>query len=252
MPDKVLIVDDDAEFRSELRSALDCYQVVEAASGRDAMNLLRKPNDIDVVLLDVMMPGLSGTEVLREIKRLSPELSIVMLTGYSSKDIAVESLKGHADEYIEKPLDIDKTKEIIDRLLQDKRGGPDACAYNREDKIERVKRFVERNFQKKVTLKDAAQAVFLSPKYLSRIFKEQTRMGFNDYKLRFVLMRAKELLSKTGFTINQISDQMGYQNAESFIRIFEKLTGMTPTGYRTQCRLRRQKLRKNTSKRNKR
>jgi YesN/AraC family two-component response regulator len=249
MPEKILIVDDDAEFRAELHCALDGYDVIEASSGKDAMHLLRKPNEIDLVLLDIMMPGVSGTEVLREIKQFSPGLAIIMLTGYSSKDVAIEALKGHADEYIEKPLDIDKTKEIIDRLLQSKRGESEASACGRDDKIEKVKRFIERNCQKKVMLKDAAQAVFLSPKYLSRIFKEETKMGFNEYKLKFVLERAKQLLCQTGYTIGQISDQMGYQNTESFIRIFEKLTGLTPTGFRTQYKLRKQKLRKRAAKR---
>jgi len=219
-----------------------------AADGKEAMQILRKPNDIDVVLLDVMMPGLNGTDVLRQMKRLSPALAIVILTGYSSKDVAVEALKGHADEYIEKPLDIEKTKEIIERLLQEKRTGKDGCACICEDKIEKVKRFVKRNFQKKVTLKDAAEAVFLSPKYLSRVFKERTHIGFNEYKLRCMLSRSKELLARTGLTVNQISDQIGYQNAESFIRIFEKLTGVTPSGYRRQCLIRKRKPRKTTPK----
>ncbi|HQQ05540.1 MAG TPA: response regulator [Candidatus Omnitrophota bacterium] len=243
MPDTILIVDDDAEFRSELHSALDCYDEIEAASGKEAMYLLRKPNQIDLVLLDVMMPGSNGTDVLREMKRYSPRLAIVMLTGYSSKDVAVEALKGHADEYIEKPLDIDKTKEIIERLLQARRGESDAAACGRDGKIGKVKRFIERNAQKKVTLKDAAQAVFLSPKYLSRIFKQETGMGFNEYKLKLMIERAKDLLAGTGFTISQISDRLGYQNAESFIRIFEKMTGMAPTRFRIQCRLRKQRRR---------
>jgi YesN/AraC family two-component response regulator len=157
-----------------------------------------------------------------------------MLTGYSSKDIAIEALKGHADEYIEKPLDIEKTREIIERLLQAKRGESEGAACDRDDKIEKVKHFIERNCQKKVTLRDAAQAVCLSPKYLSRLFKEHTHVGFNEFRLKFVLERSKRLLAETGYTIGQISDQMGYQNQESFIRIFEKLTSLTPTEYRNK------------------
>ena len=76
------------------------------------MQLLRKPNEIDLVLLDVMMPGLSGTEVLREMKKLSPNLAIIILTGYSSKDVAIEALKGHADD-----RDVDAWKNV-DRHAQ--------------------------------------------------------------------------------------------------------------------------------------
>ena len=244
MPEKIMIVDDDAEFRSELRSALEEYDVVEAVSGKEAISLLRKPNQIDLVILDVMMPGISGTEVLRDIKRLSPNLGIIMLTGYSSKDVAIEALKGHADEYLEKPVDIDKTKEVIERLLQLKRGESEVSSFDRGDKIGIVRRFIERNCQKKVTLKEAAGAVYLSPKYLSRIFKEETGIGFNDYKLKFLIENAKHLLAETGYTVGQISDQMGYQNTESFIRIFEKLTSLTPTEFRTKHKSHKKRLRK--------
>ncbi|MCU0650902.1 MAG: response regulator [Candidatus Omnitrophica bacterium] len=251
MPEKILLVDDDAEFRSELSSALDDYKIIEASTGADAISILRKPNDIDLVILDVMLPGPSGTEVLREIKKLSPGLGIIMLTGYSSKDVAVESLKGHADEYLEKPLDIDKAKEIIERLLRDKRGESRVSSYDLDDKIEVVKRFIERNCQKKVGLTDAAQAVYLSPKYLSRLFKEKTGKGFNEYRLKILLDRSKKLLLSTGYTIGQISDQMGYQNTESFIRIFEKLARMTPTEFRIKHRSKRSSLRKKTAGKNK-
>ncbi len=102
MPYNVLLVDDDKMFREELREALEDYRVVEAANGKEALEILKKPNEIDIVMLDVMMPGLPGTEVLKEIKKISPSLSVVMLTGYSSKDVAIEALKGRADDYIEK------------------------------------------------------------------------------------------------------------------------------------------------------
>ena len=57
------------------------------------------------MILDVNMPGSKGTEVLKDIKALYPDLGIIILTGHSSEDVAIEALKGHADEYLEKPLD---------------------------------------------------------------------------------------------------------------------------------------------------
>jgi AraC-like DNA-binding protein len=81
-------------------------------------------------------------------------------------------------------------------------------------------------------LEEAARSVFLSPKYLSRAFKEQTGKGFNEYCLELKVQKARELLKETGLTVGQISDQLGYQNEESFIRTFKKLTGLRPTEYR--------------------
>ena len=211
--------------------------MIEASSGEEALKLLRKPNEIDLVVLDVMMPGLRGTEVLREMKKIAPDLGIIILTGYSTKEVAIEALKGHADDYIEKPLDIDKTKEIIDGILEGKETGGDIDAGGLEGKVEVVKRFVQRNYHKKVSLKDAAATVYLSPKYLSRIFKETTGGEFSDYKLRVKIEKAGELLRETGYNIDQISQRIGYENTESFTRIFKKLTGSTPTEYRKEGKI---------------
>jgi YesN/AraC family two-component response regulator len=244
MAEKILIVDDDADFREELRDYLEGYEVVEASCGREALRLLSRANEISLELLDVNMPGLCGTEVLREIKRTDPNLGIIILTGYSSKDVAIEALKGHADDYIEKPLDPEKIKEIINRVLQVKRVNGQEASGGIEGKIKEARRFAERNCYKKISLKDTAEAVCLSPKYLSRVFKENTGESFSEYRLRIKIKKAKELLDKSGYNVNEVSNKLGYENAESFIRQFKKITGYTPTGYRKKIR----KKKKNADK----
>jgi len=236
MPSKILLVDDDTIFRSELKEALGEYTIVEAPNGEEALKLLKKPNDIDLVILDVKMPGVSGTEVLRQIKDISPKLGIIILTGFSSEAVAVEALRGHADDYIEKPVDIHKTKEIIERLLEARLGADGIAKSYLDNKIEKVKNFIQKNCRKKLSLADAAGIVSLSPKYLSRAFKVATGVGFNAYRLQFKVAEAKALLQETSCNVNEISEKLGYENTESFIRIFEKMTGQTPTEYRKKTR----------------
>ncbi len=232
MPNTILLVDDDPEFREEFREYFDGFEFMEAGNGKEALELLKKPNEIDLVILDVKMPGMNGLEVLSRIKEMAPEIGIIISTGYSTKDTAIEAFRNQADNYLEKPLDIEATREMIDKVLDSKKGLPDFAASDITDKIERVKYFIERNCFKKVTLEDAAAAVCLSPKYLSRVFKEQTKRGFNDYKLSVKMAQAKNLLIETGYNVNQISDRLGYENTESFIRQFKKLAKSTPSAYR--------------------
>ncbi|MDD4938967.1 MAG: response regulator [Candidatus Omnitrophica bacterium] len=241
MPEKILIVDDDAEFRQELRDYLQDYQVVEAANGMEALRIINRANEIGVVILDVMMPRISGTEVLSEIKKIEPDLGIIILTGHSSKDVAIEALKNRADEYLEKPSSIESLKEIIEKLLSKRNGEAEIDTANTEGKVLKVRRFIEKNCFKKTTLKEAAEAVCLSPKYLSRVFKEETGAGFNEYKLKIKIGSAKELLGKSGCNVNQISDKLGYENAESFIRQFRKLTRQTPSEFRRKLQGKRKK-----------
>lgn len=229
----LLLVDDDAEFREEFCECFDDFEITQAQDGETAISILKKPNTIDLVLLDVMMPGLRGTEVLVEIKKIKPEIKIVMLTGSSSEDVAITALKNKADEYIEKPIVVEETRKIIVKLLGEKdlQGIPDTG--NIASKIEKVKKFIERNFDKKVSLEDAASHAGLSAKYLSRAFEEHAGSGFSDYKAAVRVKKAQELL-KQGFNINQISDKLAYANAESFIRTFKKVTGATPAAFRNQ------------------
>jgi two-component system, response regulator YesN len=230
MPEKILVVDDEIDFREELKDCLENYEIMEA------IKLLRHANEIALVILDVNLPGIIGTEVLREIKKTDPNLGIIILTGYSSKDVAIDALKGHADDYIEKPVDINKLKEVIARVLSVRRGEVDISLCDLKGKVEKVKQFIENNWNRKTCLEDAANVVCLSQKYLSRVFKQYTGKNFSEYKLAIKVQKAKYLLAKTGYNVNQVSDKLGYENTESFIRQFKKIAGCTPTSYRKKKR----------------
>ena len=229
---QILLVDDDRDFREELRECLRGYRVIEAASGEEALRVIQKPHAVDLVVLDVLMPGLQGTEVLREMKRMSPGLGIIILTGNSSKEVAVDALKGRADDYIEKPFDVDKFRKTIQRVLDGKRKSGGTAGPLVSGKMERVRHFLRSNYDKKVSLKDAASEVCLSPKYLSRLFMERTGTGFNAYRLKVKIEMAQELLKTTALPVHEVADKLGYKNTESFVRIFKKMTGSTPTAYR--------------------
>jgi YesN/AraC family two-component response regulator len=232
MPYNILLVDDDSEFREELGECLEDYRIIEAACGSKALEILSRPNEIDLVILDIKLPGRNGTEILTEIKHREPDLGVIMLTGHSSKYVAIASLKGNADDYFEKPVDIKKLMASIHRLLHAKGEWGEMYPPDAEGKIERIKYFLDRNYDKRVSLEDVAELVCLSPKYLSRLFKQRAGIGFNEYRLGKKMEKAKEILTETGLTINEISYRLGYRNMESFIRMFKKFTGTTPTTYR--------------------
>src|SRR5262245_39106008 len=122
----ILLVDDDRNIREMFQTCLnEYYDITAVASGTEALDVLKNPNEIDVVILDVVMPGIRGTDRLKEIKKIDSRMSIIMLTAYSSKDVAVAALKGRADDYVEKPLNLVRIKESIERLLKAKDGRSD-------------------------------------------------------------------------------------------------------------------------------
>ena len=236
MSKQILIVDDNEDLRHEIRDFLDTYDMIEAASGEQALAILRRANDIALVILDVMMPGISGLDVLTEIKKKDSKVGVIMLTGHSSKDVAIEALKSRADDYIEKPINIPRFREAVERMMAQHAGDPEISSLDLKGKMQKVKSFIEQNKFKKISLEDAADVVRLSSKYLSRVFKEQMDVGFNEYKLKIKIGQSQELLLKSGHTVDQISEKLGYENTESFIRQFKKIVGETPAQYRKKAR----------------
>ena len=122
MTSRILVVDDEEiVIRSCTRALADDEHIVEAArSGAEALALLEQ-NGYDVVVLDIMMPGVDGLEVLQRAKEAHPDLEIVMVTGLSEINTAVRSMKLGAFDYVPKPFDPDELKLVVDRALERRR-----------------------------------------------------------------------------------------------------------------------------------
>jgi len=114
MKTRVLIVDDEEEFVQALSERLTIrdYDVSSSLNGQDAVRKVKDYN-FDVVILDVLMPGMNGIDVLREIKRIKPLTEVLMLTGNATVDSAIEGLKLGALDYLMKPC---KTDDLVSKI----------------------------------------------------------------------------------------------------------------------------------------
>jgi len=118
---KVLMVDDEEQFRSTTKKILNKkgFETILAGSGEEAIDKLKE--NPDVVILDIKMPGMDGHQALNEIKKLSPELPVIMLTGHGALPSAREALVEGAFDYLTKPCDIDLlSSKIKDAYLSGK------------------------------------------------------------------------------------------------------------------------------------
>lgn len=117
---KIMIVDDEAIQRELLRGFLENlgHEVLEAEDGEQAMAIFQDES-IDLVLLDQRMPGISGEETLAQIKAINPLVRSIMITAYGSVDTAVNVMKLGADDFLEKPVDLDVLREKIEGLEQE-------------------------------------------------------------------------------------------------------------------------------------
>lgn len=105
---RVLLVDDEADFLSMLVKRMNKRNVHAhgVGSGEEAVAYLEQ-HAVDVVVLDVKMPGMSGIETLREVKKKHPLTEVIMLTGHASMEVAIEGMEIGAFDYLMKPIDLD-------------------------------------------------------------------------------------------------------------------------------------------------
>ena len=116
---KILIIDDEVQFGQLLKMNLDgvtegamTYEGLVAANGREGLALIQRERP-DLVLLDMMMPGMNGLETLKQIKLMSPELPVAMVTAVWNEDEGKRCFAAGAYEYITKPVDFEHLKTAL-------------------------------------------------------------------------------------------------------------------------------------------
>ena len=115
---RILVVDDEEQMREIISQFLTKlgYQAVSASNGRDALATFREQS-FDLVLSDVRMPGLTGLQLLKAIKELSPKTPVVLISGYADIEIVVEALKAGAENFLPKPVKMNFLAKVVQQSL---------------------------------------------------------------------------------------------------------------------------------------
>jgi len=132
---KILVVDDDEQLREDVVEMLerDGYEVTDAGTGEEALEKLKKES-VDIILTDLMMPGIDGMEVLRQSKKLKPAVRVIMVTGFGTIENAVEAMREGASDYISKPFKIGEVQATVKRALEEVKFTKTLAASGMEDK----------------------------------------------------------------------------------------------------------------------
>ncbi len=115
----LLVIDDEKNIREGLAAnfELEGYAVKTAASGEEGLDLISK-GDIDLVITDLRMPGITGEEVLKHVAATTPGIPVIVLTGHGSIDSAVDAMRHGAYDFLTKPLNLDQLGIIVKRALE--------------------------------------------------------------------------------------------------------------------------------------
>ena len=126
----IMLVDDETIFVETMakRLAARNMEIITAFSGEEGLEKLKSNPKLDVIILDIKMPGMDGIEALKEIKKISPLTEVIMLTGHATIELGINGMKMGAYDFLTKPCDIEEIALKIEEAVKKKK--------EQEDKIE--------------------------------------------------------------------------------------------------------------------
>lgn len=233
---RLVIVDDEAKIAEGIANLFPWEQlgfdVVYFNRGTDAFTYICS-NPVEVLMSDVEMPDLNGIELCRLVQ--DRDIKVVFISSHQNYEYFRSAILYQVEDYLLKPIksgDIQncfqKIREKLDRKSGVVRTVPPTYY---EQIVGQVKGYIEENYRE-ASLEEAAEAVNLSPSYLSRIFKENCGFGFSDYLIRVRMEKACELLNDIRYKSYDIAYYIGYDNPKNFSRAFKAYYGKTPKEYR--------------------
>lgn len=244
---KILLVEDKKPLRKFIKSILkDDYNIIEAENGKLAFKLTKKELP-DLIVSDVIMPKMTGTELCSAIKGdlKTSHIPIILLTSRTSLIYKLEGLERGADDYISKPFDIKEFKLRIHNLLQTREKLKEKFVSNDGLRPEEVlvSSFDEKLYKKALQIvnnnignEDFDIPYFCAELGVSRTMlftkiKAWSNFTPNEFIQHFRMKRAAQLLEQGKINISQISYQVGFKNPKYFSKCFQKKFGETPSQY---------------------
>ncbi|MEJ7559626.1 MAG: two-component regulator propeller domain-containing protein [Pedobacter sp.] len=243
----ILIVDDNDELRTFLRETLSpYYEIMEANDGSSGLD--KAKSDLpDLIISDVMMPGMNGTELCKLIKDdiETSHIPFLMLTAKSSVEAEIEGAASGADWYFTKPINIDLLKITIrnifeqrrklkDHYLKTKETPPKDLAFTDKDKVFMSKLLAiieEQMVNPEMDIDYLCREVGMSRTKLYNKIKSITGQSIGEFVRSARLRKATEIMKTEDVLMTEVMYRIGIQTQSYFTKAFKKEFGVTPTGY---------------------
>ena len=226
---RCLIIEDELLERRALEKLFKmCFPskfeyVASAMNGNTGLKMLEN-SDFDLVILDINLPDLEGTEILSLINKNYPETKVIMATAYSDYEHIRKSMRNNAFDYLLKPYSIDTFKEAIKVFIS----SVEEESFGTANTIGKIKKYIEENYMKDIGLEDIASAVGFDKSYIGRVFKKNEGKTIMNYVLEYRIEKANSLIKK-GMSVSEVSYAVGFNDPAYFSKCFKKVTGTSPS-----------------------
>jgi two-component system, response regulator YesN len=238
---KLLVVDDEQYVRDTMSEDIPWknYGIIlvgVASTGREALEIITQYTP-DVIISDIMMPDMTGLEMLKVLRDSGNSTPVIFLSGYSEFSYAREALQYGAANYLLKPC---TDEEIVEALLDVKRQLIETVSKDfieldiQSDKhvIKMACEIIQREISSGLTLTEVAEKVNMNASAFSRLFHQEMGCSFKKYITQAKISVAKKLLLESNMKIQEIANHLGYVSTSHFVYVFNKLSGKTPGNYR--------------------
>jgi len=249
----ILVVEDNADLRNMLVKMLhEKYSVYAASDGNEALKIMESAGEIDLVLSDIMMPGMDGYELLHRIRdnERFMDMPVIFLTARADNFMKMEGLDLGATDYITKPF---SSAELLLRIRNQVELGRlrNAAVRNYNSLMEKLKSvhkkkltsdhasvfdatcaFIRENYTQELSREDLAVSTGMNPDTFGRMFYQYTGKTLNEYINELRISEARRRLEETDNTVIRISIDVGFDNIRTFNRVFKKYTSVSPVEYR--------------------
>lgn len=256
----ILLIEDEIRSQNLFVSCLQAegYNTLVANNGLKGIQIAQQQLP-DLVLCDIIMPKLDGYEVLTQLQENTTTAAIpfIFLSAKGSKSELRHGMNLGADDYLTKPITAEELVEAIAARLSRYNFLENKYANQKKSALSEVKsttdkdsqsffpslphlsevfQFIEANYSQGITLSDVAKAVGYSPAYLTNLVGKQTGKTVNRWIIERRMVAACDLLQKTTKSIENISREIGYQDACHFSRQFRQYWKTTPQTWRKSAK----------------
>lgn len=190
---------------------------------------------MEAILLDLTKEKLVGISKLRSLRR---EIMILMVRHLQENGRQVDLLYSDDTFSYLQDRSLYSVVQFMEwlRYVLDRMQAAMADLRHEDDFVMRIKEYITMHIDEEVNRESLAKAVFLTPDYLSRMFKQRTGMGLNEYIVNRRIDLAKQLLVQTDLSVGSIVVQLGYNSFSHFTKVFKQRTGVTPVKYRQKAK----------------
>ncbi|MCU6708829.1 response regulator [Paenibacillus sp. J5C_2022] len=242
---RALIVDDEFWMLEGLKKVIkrDCPQFVVTAAARDGLQALEllEREAFDLVITDIRMPRMDGLQLLQEMRSRGKTMPVLIFSAHSDFDYAKQAIHYGAFDYILKPINRTKISSALKRIeellhAQGKRREalidtvPEQPLQGKQA-VEEMKKLIHNEYMNDLSMVDIAEKLGFNSTYLSRLFKQESNMGFVQYLTEYRLCIAVQLMKKRRFSMTEIARQVGYTDYKHFRKVFKQYKGMSPSDF---------------------